>query len=66
VSRSVRASAALELQRQVFATAETLDPGEADELVTAIVSHLRAWRPEAVAPLGVLPPPGEPIRDPRD
>lgn len=41
------------------------NPADADALVCHLVAHLRAWRPESVAPLGTLPPPGEPIRDPR-
>lgn len=44
---------------------EKTAPGEADRVVGAMVSHLRSWRPVAVAPLGALPPPSTPIRDPR-
>ncbi|HEY0989093.1 MAG TPA: hypothetical protein VGD80_18625 [Kofleriaceae bacterium] len=41
------------------------EPHDVDELVSMTVAHLRSWRPVAVAPLGALPEPGEPIRDPR-
>ena len=40
-------------------------PHETDELVSMLVAHLRSWRPESVAPLGVLGPPTERIVDPR-
>ena len=40
-------------------------PAEADAIVCMLVAHLRAWRPEAVSPLGTLPPPTERIVDPR-
>lgn len=51
--------------RHAFAAIDELDPDEQDLVVGAIVMHLRSWRPESVSPLGVLPPPGEAIRDPR-
>ena len=54
--------------RGIFAELVELDkvaPGEVDRVVGSMTSHLRSWRPVAVAPLGVLPPPGAPIRDPR-
>jgi hypothetical protein len=40
-------------------------PGETSAIVAHLVAHLRAWRPEAVSPLGTLPPPSTPIVDPR-
>jgi hypothetical protein len=40
-------------------------PGEVGRIAGLLVAHLRSWRPEAVAPLGTLPAPTEPIRDPR-
>jgi hypothetical protein len=61
-------AALVELQREVFAKLDELAhhaPADADRVVGAIVSHLRAWRPESVSPLGVLPPPTEPVCDPR-
>lgn len=54
--------------RGIFAELIELDkvaPGEVDRVVGAMVSHLQSWRPVSVAPLGVLPPPTERIRDPR-
>jgi hypothetical protein len=54
--------------RQAFEALRELDktqPAEVDQLIAAMVYHLRSWRPVAVAPLGVLPEPGEPVRDPR-
>jgi hypothetical protein len=54
--------------RSAFGTLAELDktaPGDVDALVAATVAHLRAFRPEAVSPLGALGPPTEPIRDPR-
>lgn len=44
---------------------EKTQPAEADAIICSLVAHLRAWRPEAVSPLGTLPPPTENIRDPR-
>ena len=63
--RTAHGAALAELQRSIFAGAEHLDPDDADELVRGIVSHLRAWRPESVSPLGALPRPEAPIIDPR-
>lgn len=40
-------------------------PGEVDGIVAQTVAHLRSWRPESVSPLGTLPRPEQPIRDPR-
>jgi hypothetical protein len=54
--------------RQAFEALRELDktaPADVDQLVAATVAHLRAWRPVAVAPLGTLPEPTEPICDPR-
>ncbi len=42
------------------------EPSEADAITIALVAHLRSWRPEAVAPLGTLPPPSTTIADPRN
>lgn len=42
------------------------NPGEASAIVAMLVAHLRAWRPESVAPLGTLPAPSTVIRDPRE
>lgn len=44
---------------------ESLTPAEQDQVYASLVAHIRARRPESVSPLGVLPPPTEPIRDPR-
>lgn len=44
---------------------ERQQPHEVETIVSSLVAHLRAWRPESVSPLGTLPPPGEVIRDPR-
>lgn len=61
--------AILELQRSLFEKLQALErtaPSDVDAIVTAIVAHLRSWRPVSIAPLGTLGPPTEPIRDPRD
>jgi hypothetical protein len=44
------------------------EPHDVDAIVSAMLAHLRSWRPVAVAPLGTLPAPSDPeaIRDPRD
>lgn len=63
--------AAVHLAQRLRADLAELDelakssPADADAIVCTLVSHLRSWRPENVAPLGTLPPPGETIRDPR-
>lgn len=44
---------------------EKTAPGDVDTIVGTLVAHLRGWRPESVAPLGVLPDPEAPICDPR-
>ena len=44
---------------------EKAQPAEADAIVCSLVAHVRAWRPEAVSPLGTLLEPGEAVRDPR-
>ncbi|HEX7838951.1 MAG TPA: hypothetical protein VF469_15845, partial [Kofleriaceae bacterium] len=41
------------------------EPAAADRLVGSLVSHLWAFRPESVSPLGELPSPDEIARDPR-
>ena len=45
---------------------DELEPHEQDLVFAALVADLRSRRPTAIAPLGVLGPPTEPIRDPRD
>lgn len=60
-----RFASILELQRQVFAAIDTLDPAEADIAYRAVLDHVRARRPESVGCLGQLPEPGERIADPR-
>jgi hypothetical protein len=41
------------------------EPADVDAIVEALVAHLRSWRPVAIAPLGTLPDPEEPIRGAR-
>lgn len=41
------------------------EPEQVEAIVCALVAHLRAWKPESVTALGVLPAPEAPIRDPR-
>jgi hypothetical protein len=68
VSTAGLATALIELQRSIFQRLEHLSkvsPGEADRFMAMVIAHLRAFRPEAVSPLGALGPPTEPIRDPR-
>lgn len=61
-----RADAYIEVIRSTLhAVDESCSPGEADRVYGALISHIRARRPVSVSPLGVLPPPGEAIRDPR-
>ena len=59
------APAIIEVIRSALAAMEHLDPVEQDLIVATIVADLRARRPVAVAPLGVLPAPTERIVDPR-
>ncbi len=44
---------------------EKADPEGVDQIVVALVAHIRSWRPESVSPLGTLPEPGEVAHDPR-
>ena len=60
-----RAAAIVEVFRAGLATLDELEPAEQDHIIGALVSDLRARRPVAVAPLGVLGPPTERIADPR-
>lgn len=60
-----RASAIAEVFRTGFAAVPSLDPADVDELVLAIVGHLRQLRPEQFGCLSTLPVPTEPVRDPR-
>jgi hypothetical protein len=62
---SPRGAAIIEVFRSALATLDTLEPDEQTAIVRALVADLRARRPVAVAPLGELGPPTEPIRDPR-
>jgi hypothetical protein len=62
---SARGTALVEVLRSALATLDGLDPAEQSAIVGALVADLRARRPIAVAPLGVLGPPTEPIVDPR-
>ena len=61
----MRASEITETFRWLFVAIDELDPSEQDEIVTALVAHLRARDPVAVSPLGLLAAPTEPVRDPR-
>jgi hypothetical protein len=63
---STRGVALVEVFRASLASLDGLAPAEQDAIVGAIVADLRARRPVAVAPLGVLGSPTELIRDPRD
>jgi len=60
-----RARAIVEVLRSALASLDSLSPAEQDQIVATLVADLRARRPVAVSPLGVLPPPTEKIRDPR-
>jgi hypothetical protein len=62
---SVRGAALVEVIRSALASLDGLEPAEQDAIVSALVANLRARRPVAVAPLGALGPPMEPIVDPR-
>lgn len=55
----------VELLRTAFAACDKLDPHIVDEIAIATCGHLRALRPEQMGPLGTLPDPTEPNRDPR-
>lgn len=59
------AGAIIEGFRATFARLDKLEPHEREEIIRNIVATVRAYAPESVSPLGVLPPPTEPIRDPR-
>jgi hypothetical protein len=62
---SPRALAVTEIFRSGFASIDKLDPDDVDQIVLAVVGHLRQLRPEQFGCLSKLPPPGELIRDPR-
>jgi hypothetical protein len=62
---NARAAAIAELFGVAFAGLDKLDPADVDEIVPAVVGHLRQLRPEQFGCLATLPPPSEPIRDPR-
>ena len=61
-----RGLAVVEVLRSALASLDGLPPAEQDQIVATLVADLRARRPVAVSPLGQLPPPTEPIRDPRE
>lgn len=63
--RLERAAAELRHGLAELAELERVAPQEVAAVAAALVAHLRSWRPEAVAPLGTLPPPTDRIRDPR-
>jgi hypothetical protein len=65
---TARGHAIAEVLRSAFGALAELDkvaPADVDTIVTMTVAHLRAWRPEAVSPLGTLPTPTDSIADPR-
>ena len=62
---SPRGTALVEVFRSALATIDSLDPAEQAAIVGALVRDLQSRRPMSVAPLSTLPPPTEPIRDPR-
>lgn len=62
---TAEARSIVETIRAGLAKLDGLSPGDQDAIVAALVSDLRARRPVAIAPLGVLGPPTEAIRDPR-
>lgn len=62
---STRGAALVEVFRAALAAIDGLDPAEQSAIVGSLVADLRARRPMSVAPLSALPPPSEPIRDPR-
>jgi hypothetical protein len=62
----MRVAAVIEVIRSALVTTdEAMTPDEQDQVYSALLAHIRARRPETVSPLGTLPPPTEPIRDPR-
>lgn len=61
---TARAAAIAEMFRVALDATDKLDPIERDRIYAALVSDLRARRPESVSPL-TLGPPTEPIFDPR-
>jgi hypothetical protein len=63
-SMNARAAAIAEMFRVAFAGMDKLDPADVNEIVLAVVRHLRQLRPEQFACLSELPPPYEPIRAP--
>lgn len=63
--RLERATAELRHGLAELAELERVAPQEVGAIAGALVAHLRSWRPEAVAPLGTLPPPTDRICDPR-
>jgi hypothetical protein len=62
---TARAAAVVEVIRSALASLDSLDPVEANAIVSLLVSDLRARRPMSVAPLSALPAPTESITDPR-
>lgn len=62
---AIRADATKELFRVAFAGMDKLDPSDVDDIVLAVVGHLRQLRPEQFGCLSRLPDPTETIRDPR-
>ncbi len=62
---SPRGAALVEVFRSALATLDTLEPAEQTAIVGALVRDLQSRRPMSVVPLSTLPPPTEPIRDPR-
>ncbi len=41
-------------------------PSEVEAIVSHLIAHVRSWKPESVSPMGTLPRPEQPIRDPRE
>jgi hypothetical protein len=62
---STRGAALVEVFRSALATLDTLEPDELTAIIGAFVADLGTRRPMSVAPLSVLPPPTQPIRNPR-
>ncbi len=68
VAASPAVTACAELTHTVFDRLRELekhDPHGVEQVVAAMVAHLRSWHPEAVAPLGTLPDAEGPATDPR-